>query len=79
MMYSDDVSGACDCCIHACQNRRNSWYCEENEEEFFPDAPWDGINDYEPTSCPSFEADPDCYSDEDWIWQLQQQFVELWH
>lgn len=64
---SEYIDGACDCCIWARQNRKGDWYCKKDEDDF-PSADWDGPDDYEPTSCPSFKPDRECYSDEDWIW-----------
>lgn len=66
--YSDNVYGACDCCLRARQDRKGDWYCSSHQDDYFPDAPWDGDDEYEPTSCPSFKPDPDCYDDEDWVW-----------
>ena len=67
-LHADDLSGACDYCLRARQTRKGYWYCTSNQEDYFPDAPWDGDDEYEPTSCPSFKPDPDCYDDDDWIW-----------
>ncbi|MCH5346912.1 MAG: hypothetical protein J1E63_07365 [Muribaculaceae bacterium] len=64
---SEYVSGACDLCLRAKQNKRGDWYCTKNEDDF-PDATFDGPDEYEPTSCPSFKPDKNCYNEEDWIW-----------
>lgn len=61
------VSGACDCCYWARQNRKGYWYCKKDEDDF-PSADWDGPDEYEPSSCDSFKPDRDCYDPEDWIW-----------
>jgi len=60
--HADEVYGACDCCLRARQNRNGYWYCTSHQDDYFPDAPWDGDDEYEPTSsCPSFKPDPDCF------------------
>ena len=68
--HSDYVEGACDCCLRArwSDNKGGFWYCSAHQDDYFPDAPWDGDDDFEPTSCPSFRPDPDCYDPEDWVW-----------
>lgn len=65
---SDFVSGACDCCLSARTNRFGSWYCSKRKNDYFPEAPWDGVDEYEPTSCPGFKPDRECYEPEDWVW-----------
>lgn len=64
---SDYISGACDCCKNARKNRNDDWYCSKNEDDF-PEADWNGSEEYEPSSCPSFRPDPGCIDSEDWIW-----------
>lgn len=57
--HSDYVSGACDICRRA-RESKSGWYCSCNEDGYFPDAPFDGPDEYEPTTCPSFKLDPNC-------------------
>lgn len=59
---ADWLSGACDCCRHAKQNRRGLWYCTCHEDDYFPEADWTGEDEAE---CGSFDWDPDCYDDDD--------------
>ena len=68
--HSDYVEGACDCCKRArwSDNKGGFWYCTAHQDDYFPDAPWDGEDEFEPTSCPSFSPDPDCYDEDDWVW-----------
>lgn len=65
---SDDLDRACDYCLHAKQKRNGDWFCSCHRDDYFPEAPWDGEDDYSPTSCDSFDPDRDCHEDEDWIW-----------
>ncbi len=59
--HSDDVYGACDCCLHARQTRNGYWYCTCHEDDYFPDADWED----EGSVCPSYDPDPDCFDDDD--------------
>lgn len=58
---SDYLDGACDCCIHARENRNGDFYCTCHQDDYFPAAAWDDDD----SECPSYKPDPDCFDNDD--------------
>lgn len=65
---SDYVEAACNCCLHAHQDKNGYWYCSSHKDNYFPDAPWDGEDEFSPTSCPSFKPDKGAIPRDEWVW-----------